>query len=88
MVQISNDCTLHVRNLKTACCPPKSSDYFFVSQRHDRTESSCTASTSRCPIQSLRKVCKALYGTTEGTCNAHFFCPFMFHRQLVLSDNP
>ena len=27
-----------------------------VQYQHDRTEKSCTASTSRCPVQSLRKV--------------------------------
>ena len=28
----------------------------YLIQTHDRTENSCTVSTSRCPIQSLRKL--------------------------------
>ena len=39
----------------------------------DKTEKLCTASTSRCRIQSLRKVSKALYRTTGGTCSAKIF---------------
>ena len=38
----------------------------------DRTENSCTASTSRYPIHNFPK---ALYGTTGGTCSARFFRP-------------
>ena len=41
------------------------------------TKKSCTASTSRCPIQSLGKFPEALCGTTRGTCSARFFCPVM-----------
>ena len=32
------------------------SRYFRVVSYHDRTDNACTVSTSRCPIQSLRKV--------------------------------
>ena len=55
----------------------------FCSHLHDRTEKWCAASTSRCPIQNLRKqvspvvpykalgnFLKALYGTTGGSCSA------------------
>ena len=43
----------------------------YKNKKYDRTENACTASTSRCPIQSLRN------GTTGGTCCAHVFCPVM-----------
>ena len=50
--------------------------------KHDRTEKSCTASTSRCPIQSLKKVSQE-----GGTCSAWFFRPVMLGPLTVYRDN-
>ena len=61
--------------------------FHLCSPKHERTEKSYTASTSCCPIQSLRKVpCFfALYGTTGGTCSARFFRPVMYAKNYACS---
>ena len=64
----------HSHHLGNSCQSHPRDDSFHHCH-HDRTENACTASTSRCLIQSLRKVPKALYGTTGGTCSACIFFP-------------
>ena len=53
---------------------------------------SCTASTSRCPIQSLLRNFppKALCGTAGGTCSARFFRPVMnvYMGDMLFSPSP